>query len=137
MIQIIIVHQEISIKYGDVFHIIEEAPSARHRRSFWVSRLNEDGTDSDIGAIPNSSRAHQWLDEQGEGAASCNSIMQSVSVQAFLFFFWIVASDISVYEEVEPFNGVRPVIVCGVLANQITDSLVESYPKMFYQSKSG
>ena len=50
-----------------MFHIIDEAPSARHRRSFWVSRLNEDGTDSDIGAIPNSSRAQEWLDEQGEG----------------------------------------------------------------------
>ena len=59
--------QELSIKCGDVFHIIDEAPSARHRRSFWVSRLNDDGTDSGVGAIPNTSRAQQWLDEQGEG----------------------------------------------------------------------
>lgn len=104
--------QELSIKCGDVFHIIDEAPSARHRRSFWVSRLNDDGTDSGVGAIPNTSRAQQWLDEQGE------------------------ALDCSIYEEVEAFNGTRPVIICGVLAEQITTILAESYPKMFYHCRT-
>ena len=41
------------------------------------------------------------------------------------------------YEEVEPFTGARPVIICGVLANRIADSLTESYPGMYYQCKSG
>lgn len=56
--------QELHIQPGDVFHIIEDAP-VRYRRSFWVSRLNEDGTDAGVGAIPNTSRAHEWLNEQG------------------------------------------------------------------------
>lgn len=56
--------QELHVKPGDVFHIIEDAP-IRHRRSFWVSRLNEDGTDAGVGAIPNTARAQEWLNEQG------------------------------------------------------------------------
>ena len=47
-----------------MFHIIEDAP-VRYRRSFWVSRLNEDGTDAGVGAIPNTERAQEWLNEQG------------------------------------------------------------------------
>lgn len=50
-----------------MFHIIEDAP-VRYRRSFWVSRLNEDGTDAGVGAIPNTARAQEWLNEQG----NCN-----------------------------------------------------------------
>ena len=56
---------------------------------------------------------------------------------SFLYFFSISACDLSVYEEVEPFTGIRPVIVCGVLANQICGSLAESYPTIFYECKSG
>lgn len=56
--------QELTIKPGDVFHIIEDAP-IRHGRSFWVSRLNEDGTDAGVGAIPNTARAQEWLNAQG------------------------------------------------------------------------
>ncbi len=53
------------------------------------------------------------------------------------YLYVISASDISVYEEVEPFTGARPVIICGVLANRIADSLTESYPGMYYQCKNG
>ncbi len=60
-----------------------------------------------------------------------------VAIVWFVSFFLYLASDISVYEEVEPFNGVRPVIVCGVLANRITDSLTEGYPNMFYPCTNG
>jgi len=49
-----------------VFHIHDESPE-HHKASFWVSRLNSDGTDADIGAIPNSPRAKYYIEEQGEG----------------------------------------------------------------------
>uniref|UniRef100_A0A1X7SGD2 Uncharacterized protein n=1 Tax=Amphimedon queenslandica TaxID=400682 RepID=A0A1X7SGD2_AMPQE len=98
---------ELSIQPGNVFHIIEDAP-VRYRRSFWVSRLNEDGTDAGVGAIPNTERAQEWLNEQG------NTL------------------DIALYEEVEAYTGTRPVLICGVLASQITNLLVESYPKLFH-----
>ena len=58
--------RELSIKSGDVFHIHDEAPSERFRSSFWVSRLSADGTDEQIGAIPNSMKAQEYLEAQGE-----------------------------------------------------------------------
>ena len=47
--------QELYIQQGDVFHIIEASPQ-RYRHSFWVSRLNKDGSDAAVGAIPNTAR---------------------------------------------------------------------------------
>ena len=48
-----------------------------------------------------------------------------------------LALDIALYEEVEAFTGVRPVVVCGVLASQIATLLVESYPKLFHYYHPG
>ena len=48
-----------------------------------------------------------------------------------------LALDIALYEEVEAYTGTRPVLVCGVLANQITNLLVESYPKLFHYCHPG
>ena len=45
---------------------LTQAPPERFRASFWVSRLNSDGTDEQIGAIPNSMKAQQYLEAQGE-----------------------------------------------------------------------
>ena len=49
-----------------MFHIHDESPE-RHKASFWVSRLNDKGTDAGIGAIPNSPRAKYYIEQQGEG----------------------------------------------------------------------
>jgi len=49
-----------------VFHIHDESPE-HHKASFWVGRINSDGTDSAIGAIPNSPRAQYYIEDQGEG----------------------------------------------------------------------
>jgi len=49
-----------------VFHIHDESPE-HHKASFWVGRINSDGTDSAIGAIPNSPRAKYYIEDQGEG----------------------------------------------------------------------
>ena len=69
------------MKAGDVFHIHDEvcmplvshdchmtlqAPPMRFRAAFWVSRLSADGTDEQVGAIPNSTRAQEYLAAQGE-----------------------------------------------------------------------
>jgi len=101
--------KELSIKTEDVFHIHDEAPPERFRSSFWVSRLNADGTDEQIGAIPNSMRAQEYLEAQGESL------------------------DIALYEEVEAYTGSRPVLIFGALADQVVASLLESYPNLFYR----
>ena len=61
--------KELHVSIGDVFHIHDESPE-HHKASFWVSRLNENGTDADIGVIPNSPRAKYYIAEQGEGTYS-------------------------------------------------------------------
>lgn len=48
--------KELAVEPGYVFHIFEDGPPERHRRSFWVSRLNKDGSDAGVGAIPNTAR---------------------------------------------------------------------------------
>ena len=48
------------------FYVFLQAPPERFRSSFWVSRLNADGTDEQVGAIPNSMKAQDYLDTQGE-----------------------------------------------------------------------
>ena len=48
--------KELAVEPGYVFHIFEDGPPERHRRSFWVSRLNKDGSDAGVGAIPNTVR---------------------------------------------------------------------------------
>ena len=58
--------KELHVSIGNIFHIHDESPE-RHKASFWVSRLNDKGTDADIGAIPNSPRAKYYIEEQGEG----------------------------------------------------------------------
>ncbi|CAI8046656.1 Disks large homolog 1 [Geodia barretti] len=100
--------KELQIKAGDVFHIHDEAPSERFRSCFWVSRLNSDGTDERMGPIPNSIKAQEYLEAQGESL------------------------DIPIYEEVEAHTGMRPVLIFGALADQVVASLLESYPTMFY-----
>ena len=45
--------------------------------------------------------------------------------------------DIAIYEEVEPYTGVRPVLICGVLADHIAEVLAETYPKIFYLCPAG
>ena len=92
--------KELQIKAGDVFHILDEvtitalmclfvecklmllynhhtlfsttlkAPSERFRSCFWVSRLNSDGTDEQIGPIPNSIKAQEYLEAQGESEST-------------------------------------------------------------------
>ena len=69
--------RELSIKSGDVFHIHDEAPSERFRSSFWVSRLSADGTDEQIGAIPNSMKAQEYLEAQGE----CKLLAKDCAIQ--------------------------------------------------------
>jgi chromosome segregation ATPase len=101
--------KELQIKAGDVFHIHDEAPSERFRSCFWVSRLNSDGTDERMGPIPNSIKAQEYLEAQGESL------------------------DIPIYEEVEAYTGMRPVLIFGALADQVVASLLESYPTMFYR----
>jgi hypothetical protein len=100
--------KELQIKAGDVFHIHDEAPSERFRSCFWVSRLNSDGTDERMGPIPNSTKAQEYLEAQGESL------------------------DIPIYEEVEAYTGMRPVLIFGALADQVVASLIESYPNLFY-----
>lgn len=118
------------MKPGDVFHIIDEAPSARHRRSFWVSRLNEDGTDAGVGAIPNTSRAQEWVDQQGE----CETTPITITM---VTTHTCTALDIDMYEEVEAFTGVRPVLIAGVLCKRIVSMLTESYPQLFHYCPPG
>ncbi|XP_064405216.1 disks large homolog 5-like isoform X2 [Halichondria panicea] len=102
--------KELSIKASDIFHIHDEAPPERFRASFWVSRLNADGTDEQIGAIPNSMRAQEYLEAQGEA----------------------IDVNLALYEEVEAFTGRRPVLVFGALCDQVVSLLLESYPTLFY-----
>lgn len=47
------------------------------------------------------------------------------------------ALDLALYEEVEAFNGMRPVLVFGALADHITSALLESYPNLFYRCDTG
>ena len=41
------------------------------------------------------------------------------------------------YEEVEPFHGVRPVIIFGALADLISSQLIEDFPTEFYPAPLG
>ena len=43
-----------------------------------------------------------------------------------------IGLDIPIYEEVEAYTGMRPVLVFGALSDQVVASLMESYPHMFY-----
>ena len=45
--------------------------------------------------------------------------------------------DIPIYEEVEAYTGMRPVLIFGALADQVVASLLESYPTMFYRCNTG
>ena len=51
---------------------------------------------------------------------------------------WLCAVlDFALYEEVEAYTGQRPVVIFGVLADQVVNSLLESFPKLFYQCPTG
>ena len=153
--------KELSIEPGNVFHIFDDVPPERHRRSFWVSQLNADGSDARIGSIPNTTRcvcvcvcvcvcacvnddhdvfcrAQEWLHEQGHGKFQA---LQWVFSRGVMFHtdcvIVIVALELPVYEEVEPYTGMQPVLICGVLAHQITSLLAEGYPKLFHMCQSG
>ena len=41
------------------------------------------------------------------------------------------------YEEVEPFHGVRPVVIFGALADLISSQLIEDFPTEFYPAPLG
>ena len=45
--------------------------------------------------------------------------------------------DIPIYEEVEAYTGMRPVLVFGALSDQVVASLLESYDNMFYSCNTG
>ena len=47
------------------------------------------------------------------------------------------ALDIPLYEEVEAYTRSRPVLIFGALADQVTASLLESYPNQFYSCQTG
>ena len=65
--------------------------------------------------------------------------MVSIITSVWLCFLLHVsiALELSVYEEVEPYTDMQPVLICGVLANQITALLAESYPKLFHLYQPG
>jgi len=48
-----------------------------------------------------------------------------------------VALDFALYEEVEPYTGLRPVVILGALADQVVTALLENLPNMFYQCEKG
>ena len=58
-------------------------------------------------------------------------------VHPYLTFCLTAGVDIAIYEEVGAYTGVRPVLICGVLADQIVEVLVETYPKIFYLCPAG
>ena len=64
------------------------------------------------------------------------TVSNTVSVSV-LFVSVAIALELSVYEEVEPYTDMQPVLICGVLANQITALLAESYPKLFHLCQPG
>lgn len=43
----------------------------------------------------------------------------------------------SIYEEVEAYTGMRPVLVFGALADKVVAALLESYPNLFYYCNTG
>ncbi len=43
----------------------------------------------------------------------------------------------TLYEEVEAFVGNRPVLIFGALADQVTATLLESYPDLFFACPTG
>lgn len=45
--------------------------------------------------------------------------------------------DVAIYEEVEAYTGMRPVLVFGALADKVVASLLESYPNLFYYCNTG
>ena len=61
----------------------------------------------------------------------------SAIVHPHLALCLIVGVDIAIYEEVEAYPGVRPVLICGVLADHISEVLAETYPKIFYLCPAG
>lgn len=94
------------------------------------SRLNPDGTDAQIGPIPNSTRAQQYVETQGESKQNMEwALIGTLPPPA--------AIDVPLYEEVEPFNQLRPVLIYGALADQVVAHLLESYPNLFYQCMFG
>ena len=50
-----------------------------------------------------------------------------------LLFSRALALDFELYEEVEPYTGLRPVVILGALADQVMTALLENLPNMFYQ----
>ena len=58
-------------------------------------------------------------------------------VHPHLAFCLTTGVDIAIYEEVEAYTGVRPVLICGVLADHIAEVLAETYPKIFYLCPAG
>jgi len=44
-----------------------------------------------------------------------------------------IVLDFELYEEVEPYTGLRPVVILGALADQVMTALLENLPSMFYQ----
>ena len=114
-----------------IFHT--KAPSERFRSCFWVSRLNSDGTDERMGPIPNSIKAQEYLEAQGE---SKKLWLVKYSVWCTICFR-LQGLDIPIYEEVEAHTGMRPVLIFGALADQVVASLLESYPTMFYCCNTG
>ena len=51
--------------------------------------------------------------------------------------FLLKGLDIPIYEEVEAYTGMRPVLIFGALADKVVASLLESYPNMFYICNTG
>ena len=144
--------KELSIEPGNVFHIFEDGPPERHRRSFWVSRLNTDGSDAGVGAIPNTARSVCVCERERErgdinshpsghksGWMNRDKVSSLTPVLSLVLHvaYYSVAVEGAVYEEVEPYTGMQPVLICGVLANQITALLAEGYPKLFHLCQSG
>ena len=64
-------------------------------------------------------------------------MLEMVVVYSTMCPYLCVGLDIPIYEEVEAYTGMRPVLVFGALADQVVSSLMESYPHIFYSCRTG
>ena len=115
---------------GNVFHILDDCPMVKG--SFRVSRLSNDGTDAEQGIVPNSFRAQRYICEQGQGERAGLGVGQQ-DIQVGGNYDVVVPADVvsEPYEEVEPYNDMRPVLVFGALAPLVVARLIEEFPSQF------
>lgn len=128
--------KELRVDAGNVFHILDDCPMVKG--SFRVSRLSNDGTDAEQGIVPNSFRAQRYICEQGQGKRVGLEIGQQ-DIQVGVNYDAVVSADVvsEPYEEVEPYNDIRPVLVFGALAPLVVSRLMEEFPSQFFAVSLG